>query len=159
MNIGIDSLFSQKRQDDARDAGLLLLRIGAACLIWKFHMQPKLAHFDHELATFPDPIGVGHAGSFALALLSEGLFSIVVALGFMTRLAAFPILFTMAMVLFLAVRGFEGSDVQAALLYALPYGVIVLTGPGRWSLDHRLLPRYESVLRRLQKRTPARADA
>ncbi|WAS90683.1 hypothetical protein [Nannocystis punicea] len=55
----------------------------------------------------------------------------------------------MLMVLTMAARGFEGADVQAALLYALPYAALALTGPGRHSLDHRLRPRYRRLLARL----------
>jgi putative oxidoreductase len=139
-----------RRSEDLRDAGLLVLRVGAAAMIWTFHMRPKLAHFDHELTSFPDPMGVGHTASFALALLSEGVCSLLVASGLLARLASLPIVFTMAIVLLLAARGFEGSDVQSALLYALPYVVIALTGPGRWSLDHHLLTRYAQLWRRVR---------
>ncbi|MDC3987137.1 DoxX family protein [Polyangium jinanense] len=141
--------------DRSRDAGLLVLRVGAALLIWAFHMRPKLAHFDEELRSFPDPIGIGHAPSFLLALVSEGLCSVLCALGLLTRLSALPIVFTMAMVLLLAVRGFEGADVQAALLYALPYLTLALVGPGRHSIDHLLRHRYEALLRRYLHRAPS----
>jgi putative oxidoreductase len=57
----------------------------------------------------------------------------------------------MLMVLYLATQGFAGADVQSALLYALPYAAIVLTGPGRWSLDHRLLPMYDALFLRLER--------
>lgn len=138
--------------DAARDAGLLVLRVGAAVLIWTFHMRPKLAHFDEELLAFPDPMGIGHAASFVMALLSEGACSVMVALGLLARLASLPIVFTMAMVLVLASRGFEGADVQSALLYALPYVVLVLTGPGRWSADARLASRYAALWERMRGR-------
>ncbi|MDI1479244.1 DoxX family protein [Polyangium sp. y55x31] len=134
------------------DLGLLLLRVGAAALIWTFHMARKLADFSHELREFPDPLGVGHAASFVMALGSEGLCSILVALGLATRLSSLPIVFTMMMVLVLGARGFEGADVQSALLYALPYVALVLTGPGRWSLDHRLQGRWDRLVARLAPR-------
>ncbi|PCC74065.1 putative oxidoreductase [Nannocystis exedens] len=133
----------------ARDLGLLALRLGAAALIWTFHMRPKLLHFDDELREFPDPLGIGSAPSFVLALAAEGLCSSLVALGLLTRLAAVPIVFTMLMVLMMAARGFAGADVQSALLYALPYTALALTGAGRYSLDHRLRRRYRRLLARL----------
>lgn len=131
-----------------RDVGLLWLRVGAALLIWTFHMRPKLRDFEHELTSFPDPLGVGHGPSFILALLSEGVCSLVVALGLMARAASLPIVFTMSMVILLSVRGFAGADVQSALLYALPYSVILLVGPGRISADYRLRDRYAALLSR-----------
>jgi len=153
------SLPFAQRFDEARDLGLLALRLGAGALIWNYHMRPKLAHFDLELAHFPDPMGVGHAASFILALLSEGACSIFVAVGLLTRLASLPIVFTMVVVLFLAAGGLEGADVQAALLYALPYTVIILTGPGRWSLDHRLAPWYAARWNRFRATPSGPADA
>jgi putative oxidoreductase len=129
----------------ATDAGLLLLRIGAFAMIAAFHVRPKLAHFDDELQKFPDPLGIGHAASFVLALLSEGGCALLVAAGIGTRAAALPIVFTMAMVLVLGARGFEGADVQSALLYALPYAALALLGPGAWSIDALLSSRYEDV--------------
>lgn len=134
--------------EKARELGLLAQRIGAGLLIWTFHMRPKLLRFDEELREFPDPLGIGAPASLALALLSEGLCSVLVALGLLTRLAALPVVFTMLMVLTMAARGFEGADVQSALLYALPYATLVATGPGRYSCDHRLLERYRRLYAR-----------
>ena len=54
----------------------------------------------------------------------------------------------MLMVLVLASLGDEGADVQSALLYGLPYTVLVCTGPGRWSLDYLLRARYQRMLDR-----------
>ena len=135
----------------ATDAGLLLLRIGAFAMILAFHVRPKLLHFDAEMREFPDPLGVGHAASFALALLSEGACAALVAVGILTRVASLPILFTMAMVLVLGARGFAGADVQSALLYALPYGALALLGPGAYSLDARLAGRYEALFARWRR--------
>ncbi|MDI1444327.1 DoxX family protein [Polyangium sp. 6x1] len=131
------------------DLGLLFLRVSSAALIWTFHMARKLGDFDHELRTFPDPLGVGHATSFVMVFGAEGLCSLLVAIGLATRLSSLPIVFTMMMVLVLGARGFEGADVQSALLYAVPHVVLVLTGPGRWSLDHRLRDRWDRLGARL----------
>lgn len=125
------------------DVGLLILRLGSLAMIAAYHVRPKLLHFREELATFPDPLGLGHAPSFILALLSEGICSVMVAAGLLTRLSCLPILFTMGMVLVLGARGFAGADTQAALLYALPYLTLVFTGPGSHSLDSRLQGFYE----------------
>jgi putative oxidoreductase len=140
-------------KERATDAGLLLLRIGAFAMIAAFHVRPKLAHFDDELQGFPDPLGIGHGPSFVLALLSEGGCALLVAAGIGTRAATLPIVFTMIMVLVLGARGFEGADVQSALLYALPYAALALLGPGSWSLDARLASRYGDIRRWIRART------
>jgi putative oxidoreductase len=123
------------------DLGLLALRVGTALLVWRFHVLRKLADLGSELQSFPDPLGIGHAPSLVMALAAEGGCSLLVAIGFATRLMSLPVVFTMLMVLFLAARGFEGADLQSALLYALPYVAIALAGPGYYSLDHRLARR------------------
>jgi putative oxidoreductase len=133
----------------ASDVGLLVLRLGGFAMISTFHVRPKIVRFDEELASFPDPLGIGHGPSFVLALASEGLCAALVAAGFLTRLAVLPILFTMAMVLVLGARGFSGADVQGALLYALPYAALGLLGPGAYSVDAVLSSRYEAALKPL----------
>jgi putative oxidoreductase len=135
--------------------GLLLLRLGSAALIWAYHMRPKLTHFDEELVTFPDPMGIGHAPSFFLALATEGACSLLVAAGIGARVLSLPIVATMLMVLVVALQGFEGADVQAALLYALPYAAIVLCGPGPLSLDHRLRDRFAGTAAAVERRLPS----
>jgi putative oxidoreductase len=138
---GFDAALSGGVLERAHALGLLLLRVGMGLLLWTFHVRPKLEHFTEELHSFPDPLGLGHGPSFLLALASEALCSVAVACGFATRLLALPIVFTMVLVLALTSRGFAGADVQAALLYALPYCVLVLTGPGPYSIDALLASR------------------
>lgn len=140
------------------DYGLLFLRIGAAVFIWTFHMSRKLGNIPKELHEFPDPLGIGHAPSFVMAVGAEGLCSILVAIGIATRIVSIPIVLTMMMVLVLGARGFEGADVQSALLYALPYLTLILTGPGRWSFDHGLWPRLRPVLERYMRRFTSSAS-
>ncbi|UJR83044.1 DoxX family protein [Sandaracinus amylolyticus] len=139
-------------RDRAIDVALLLHRVGSAALLWAFHMRPKLERFEEELSTFPDPFGIGHPASFVLALLSEGLCSVAVAIGLVTRVSAAAIVLTMGTVLMLAARGLEGADVQAALLYALLYLLPIVAGPGHLSLDHRLRHRYGAIRRRVERR-------
>ncbi|WP_053231745.1 DoxX family protein [Sandaracinus amylolyticus] len=139
-------------RDRAVDLALLLQRVASGALLWAFHVRPKLERFDEELATFPDPFGIGHPASFALALLSEGLCSVAVAIGIATRLSALAIVLTMGTVLMLAARGLEGADVQSALLYALLYLLPIVAGPGHLSLDHRLRHRYGAIRRRVERR-------
>jgi putative oxidoreductase len=141
--------FARRR---AADLGLLVLRLGAFLMIATYHVRPKLAHFADEAANFPDPLGLGHSPSFLLALVSEGGCAMLVAIGIATRAAALPIVFTMAMVLLLAARGFAGADVQAALLYALPYAGLALLGPGTYSVDAKLARVYASMWERLRPR-------
>jgi len=155
----VSPAFAEKLATRAAQVGLLVLRLGAFGMILSYHVRPKLLHFDAEMSSFPDPLGVGHAASFLLALVSEGGCAALVAIGVAARAASLPVVFTMAMVLVLGARGFEGADVQLALLYALPYVTIALLGPGPYSVDARLAGRYEALLGRLPFGTGPASDA
>ena len=124
-----------------RDAGLLLLRLAGFGLLWTFHLERKLANLSDELASFPDPLGMGHGPSLVLAILSEGGCSLLVALGLATRLTCLPIVFSMLVVVALASSGFDAADLQAALLYSAIYIALAFLGAGRISLDHLLRAR------------------
>jgi putative oxidoreductase len=128
-----------------RDWGLLLLRVGGFGLLWAIHVRHKLATFEEEWRSFPDPLGIGHPASLVLALLAEGPCSLLVALGLFCRLASLPILFSMVVVLVLA-SGLPAADAPAALQFAIIYGGLALTGPGRLSLDYVLRRRYRALL-------------
>jgi len=147
MTNPISPLPFARRLDDARDAGLLLMRLGAAAMIWTFHMRPKLAHFDEELVAFPDPMGIGHAASFALALLSEGACSIVVAIGLLARFASLPIVFTMTMVLLLATRASKARTCSRRFSTRCPTPSSSSPGPdgGRSIIDSHPGTRHAGV--------------
>lgn len=119
------------------DTGLLLLRVGTGALLLS-HGIPKLLNFSERAGVFADPLGVGSELSLALAIFAEVFCSLAVILGFMTRFAAFPVVFTM-LVITLIVHGDDPwSKKEFALLFAVPFLTLLLTGPGRFSLDHVL---------------------
>ena len=123
------------------DLGLLVLRVGLAALLIGLHGWGKLAAYGDKAGSFPDPLGVGGPVSMALAVFAEFFCAIAVMLGLATRLALIPlvIMFVVAAAL---VHG--GDPLQArepALLYLIPFVVLFLTGPGRFSVDGCLVKR------------------
>lgn len=119
---------------------LLLLRVTFGGQMLIAHGWPKLMTFSAKAATFPDPLGVGHATSLALAVFREVVCSILLIVGAFTRLAALGGAVTMA-VAFLLVHGGkllgEGNG-EMAFLYLVGFVAIFLTGPGRFALDAKL---------------------
>lgn len=85
---------------------------------------------------FPDPLQIGVTASLILAVSAEFLCSILLITGFLTRLATIPLLITMfvAGFVFHATDPFEIKEL--ALVYASIYVTILLTGAGKFSLDH-----------------------
>src|SRR5688572_5737255 len=71
---------------------LLLLRVGAAGLLFYGHGLGKLANASERAGRFADPIGLGPELGFALVVFSEVVCAALVAVGFLTRIATVPIL-------------------------------------------------------------------
>ena len=117
------------------DLGLFLLRIGAASLLFFGHGWPKLATFSQKAATFPDPLGMGPAMSLGLVLFAEVACSILVAIGLFTRLAVIPILIFFAVAVFVQHAHDPWAKKEFVLIYALPFLVVLLAGPGSLSVD------------------------
>jgi putative oxidoreductase len=126
---------SRSGHDRWQDAGLLLLRIAPSALLLT-HGIPKLQKLmaGGEIKFF-DFLGIGPTASLSLAVFGEVVAPVLVLAGFLTRWAAFPAAFTMLV----AAAMVHGSDPlgekELALLYLLPFVVLMMTGPGRWSVD------------------------
>lgn len=124
---------------ESTDAGLLVLRLGLGLNLFLRHGLEKLTGYSQMVTHFPDPIGVGPHLGLAYALLSDGICSFLVILGLGTRWAAGVIIFNLLVVFaFVHQMNFRDSHVEAVLLYIVGYLVIVICGPGRASLDHRI---------------------
>ena len=121
--------------------GLLVLRL----VVGGFMMSHGLGKLKMLMAggeiQFLDPIGIGVELSLFLAVFAEFYASILIILGLGTRLAAFPLLFTMfvAGVIVHAADPFNVKEM--ALLYGSIYLTLMLTGPGKISLDHLIYHR------------------
>lgn len=124
----------------SRDIGLLVMRLGFGLFMLIGHGWPKLmmALGDGPIQ-FADPVGLGVTASLYAAIFAEFLCSILIIIGFQTRLAAGVLAFTMLVAGFIvhAADPFF-SKKEFALMYAVYYLGTMGTGPGRFSLDHML---------------------
>lgn len=120
-----------------RDAGLLVLRLGAGGLLLGGHGWPKLARFAETAEVFPDPLGVGSTASLSLAVFAEVLCALAVMLGAATRAAAVPVVGMMFVAAFVQHGGDPWAKKEFALLYLIPFLTLALTGAGGWSVDAR----------------------
>lgn len=130
-------LFSTKYSDNGVSFGLLLLRIVFAGIMIKIGYG-KLTGFNGILEHgFMNFMGLGPKASLALVVFAEFFCAILVLAGLLTRLATIPLIITMGVAFFKAHKAvvFGENDGQSALMYLTVFLVILLAGPGKFSLD------------------------
>ena len=131
-----DILFGGKGcSDKLGDFGLALLRVSAGIIMAVAHGLPKLQDpskiIDGTTAMgFPLPTISGW-----LAIMAEFLGGILLALGLLTRPAAFFVAFTMGVAAFVAHGSDPFAKKEMALLYLVIMIMFLFTGAGRFSID------------------------
>ena len=131
-------MFKTKIAEVPASLALLCLRLGAGLMMLP-HGWKKFLKVGELKADFPDPFGWGSDISLYLTLLSELVFPVLIALGFLTRLAAIPLLVVMGVAIFSIHAGDPFSDKELAVFYFIAYLSILLAGPGKFSLDKLIL--------------------
>jgi putative oxidoreductase len=116
--------------------GLLLLRVGFGGMMLT-HGIPKLLKMLSGDFSFGDPIGIGATPTLILAVICEVFFPILVIIGFKTRLAAIPVILTMASAAFIVHAADPWGVKEMAILYLIAFTAIVLLGPGKYSVDKK----------------------
>ena len=118
------------------DISLLILRLAFGVFMILNHAWRKL---DKLLAgppiKFADPFGLGAELSLQLAVLGEVVCAALLVLGLFTRIAAVPALITMLVAAFIIHGGDPLGDKEHALLFGVVYLVVMILGPGRYSID------------------------
>src|SRR5262245_5830299 len=117
------------------DLGLLFLRLLTGGMLLLGHGWGKATDFSHLLTVFPDPLGFGGTLSLVLVVFAEVVCSALVMIGLATRFACAPIIFTMLVAATIVHSTDSWDKKEFALLYAIPFICLILTGPGLFSLD------------------------
>jgi putative oxidoreductase len=118
-----------------KDLGILVLRCGLGLTMLLAHGYPKLLSFGAEAHSFPDPLGVGGRASMLMVIGAEVFCSLLLIVGLFTRLAAVPLVFSMAVAI-LVIHGGDGfARQELGLLYLMGYASLIFLGAGRISLD------------------------
>jgi putative oxidoreductase len=139
-------LFSAKPMN--KDLGLLIIRIMLGVLM-AFYGYEKLTHYSEMAASefwAKNVSFLGMSGSIPLSLtiFAEFFCSIFLILGVFTRVSLFFLMFCMGyifMVIFpmsIVEKSDNGMQFNNAFVYFIIYVGLFLTGPGKYSLDHRL---------------------
>ena len=141
-----NTLFDAGRDGFLRDLGLLVARLGfSGTLFWR-HGIRKIPALFAEPVQFLDPLGLGPATSLALATFAEAVCTFALALGLLSRFASMTLVINFAVIVFVLHEARVPDDRgEMALLYLVAFTTLLLTGPGRYSLDEWLRrPRQRS---------------
>jgi putative oxidoreductase len=106
------------------------------------HGLPKLFNFEHELALIEDPFGMGARLTLSLAIVSEVLCPVFIALGLLTRLATLPVLFLLVVSVIWVHPEWSLAEGQFAWLLLIIFSTILVAGPGRLALGTSLSHRW-----------------
>jgi putative oxidoreductase len=128
--------------DLARSLGLLILRLGIGLYLLAHGWGKLQMIIGGKFDAFMDPIGLGTGTSLVLAGFAEFICGGLLLLGLATRLAAIPVVITMAVAAifvhgadpWLVSNATNGSK-EPALLYLIPALALIFTGPGRFAVD------------------------
>ncbi len=122
-----------------RPFAFLLLRVGAGAYMFLGHGLGKITAGPErwtELGGTMELIGISFTPIVwgFLAALAEGVGSLLLAAGFLTRTAALFLMGTMGMATTMHIMTGQGSP-ETAVIYLLVFTLFFLAGPGAYSVD------------------------
>lgn len=135
-------IFSSQHNDKLVDIAMLVIRlfIGLSMLT---HGYPKLQKLMSNVEIdFMDFLGLGPIITIVLVVFAEVICSVLIILGLMTRLSSIILIFTMLIAAFVRHGGEPFSGKELALMYLVFYIILLIIGPGKFSLD-RLFTKKE----------------
>jgi len=132
-------LFNFEKNSSKTDLALLLLRVTLGAMMFISHGLPKLQKlFGADPIKFADPFGIGMEASLWLTVFAEVVCALLLVIGLATRWAAIPLIITMLVAAFMIHWDDPFGKKEFALLYLIPFVVLLITGAGRYSIDKLL---------------------
>ncbi|WP_112186206.1 DoxX family protein [Ralstonia sp. GX3-BWBA] len=132
--LSLDPSHAAAPADTALHVGLLFLRLTGSALLITVHGLPKVLHYSQELTRIEDPFHMGAAPTLLLAILSETLCPLLVALGLLTRLACLPIVATLLVAMLVVHPDWSLADGQFGWMLLIIFTTVLIAGPGRFSI-------------------------
>ena len=119
----------------AGSVGLLVMRAWFGLTLAFAHGLGKLINYSARAAEFSDPLGVSAPVSLALAVFAEFFCSLALVLGIFTRGVIIPLIINMAVAGLIVHAADPFRRKELALAYLFVFIVLLITGPGKFSLD------------------------
>jgi putative oxidoreductase len=126
---------STQYSEGAFNIAVLALRLAFGLFLLLIHGMDKITHFSKYEYTFLDFMHIGHRWSLVLCIFAEVFCAALVVLGLFTRFAALVLVINFCVASFIALKGQSLAEHQVALCYLSVFFALLLTGPGRISVD------------------------
>ena len=116
---------------------LLLIRIVFAGSMIYGHGLSKFYRLVEGNLSFANPIGIGEAPTLVLAVFSEFLAPLFILVGYKTKIFSFFPAATMFVAAFIVHLSDPFARKEKAILFLIGFIVIMMMGPGKYSIDRR----------------------
>ncbi len=121
------------------DLAILFMRIFIGAMMLT-HGIGKLQNYNAIVNSFPDPLGIGSAVSFAIITFVEVGCSVLIIMGLFTRLATLPLIFGMFVATFIAFPDKSFAAGELSFVYMGIYIMLLISGGGRYAIDAFMFP-------------------
>tara|TARA_R110000868_G_scaffold393614_2_gene664689 strand:+ start:188 stop:607 length:420 start_codon:yes stop_codon:yes gene_type:complete len=119
-----------------KDIALLFIRLTVGGILFLNHGLEKLINYKEMLEWFPDPFLIGNIPGFVFAFIADVIGSLLLVLGFKTKIASCLILANLLFAL-VFVHHFNILEIHGELIvcYLVSLGLLWISGNGKISLD------------------------
>lgn len=125
---------------------LLLFRIGISGELFLVHGLKKLGVGTGIAEAVPNPFHLPELMNYWTAVAANLFFPVLIILGFFTRLSAIPILLVTLTGYFVVHAQDSLLEKDIPYVYSLAFLFILISGPGKFSLDYLLFRKKNSRL-------------
>ena len=126
---------SIKYSNTSFNIALLLTRLVFGSTMMVIHGYQKLIHFAETKNDFFNFLGLGSTVTLSLVVFAEFFCAAFIILGLFTRFAAIPLCIAMGYACFVAHHGEIFAKGEASLQFLTAFFLILLCGPGKYSVD------------------------
>ena len=128
-------LFPLPLDEPKYSAIILAFRICFGVLMMRHGIQ-KWMNFNTLKTSFLDPLGIGITSSLVLAIFGELFCAFGFMIGFLYRLCMIPMMFTMFVAGFIALRKAPFDQKELSIVYLITFILLYILGPGMYSIDY-----------------------
>ena len=134
-------LFPQYCREKVVSLLILALRVFFGVLFFT-HGLDKMINFNTLSETYPSVLGFGSYMTLMVSIFCEFACSLFLIAGLMERIVLLPMIASMA-VAFFDIHDGMFPEGELSLIYLILFVVLLLTGPGRYSIDYLIDMKFQ----------------